>query len=100
MEDETPELSRRQLLAAMAVSSLGGLAKGAGVNVPARAGYLGSGMSSRVITFDAQVSRDGQQRVTVPISIDAAQTVIIVCDMQNDFGAKVACLTEPESTFP
>jgi ureidoacrylate peracid hydrolase len=26
--------------------------------------------------------------MTVPISIDAAKTVIIVCDMQNDFGAR------------
>jgi ureidoacrylate peracid hydrolase len=26
--------------------------------------------------------------VTVPISIDADKTAIIVCDMQNDFGAK------------
>jgi ureidoacrylate peracid hydrolase len=38
--------------------------------------------------MDAQVSRDGQHGMTVPISIDAARTVIIVCDMQNDFGAK------------
>ena len=88
MEEETPELSRRQLLAAIAISSLGGIAKGSVGNEPKGANHLGSVRKSRVITFDAQVSRDGQQSVTVPISIDAAKTVIIVCDMQNDFGAK------------
>jgi ureidoacrylate peracid hydrolase len=35
-----------------------------------------------------RLRRDGQRSVTVPISIDVAKTVIIVCDMQNDFGAK------------
>jgi ureidoacrylate peracid hydrolase len=79
-------LSRRQLLTAIAISSIGGIAKGSVFNEPKAT--LGSDRKNRVITFDAQVSRDGQQSVAVPISIDAAKTVIIVCDMQNDFGAK------------
>jgi len=88
MEQDTPELSRRQLLAAIAMTSLGGLAKGSVVNDPKQATHFGSDRRGRVVTFDAQVSRDGQQTVTVPISVDAAKTVVIVCDMQNDFGAK------------
>jgi hypothetical protein len=88
MEQDTPELSRRQLLAAIAMTSLGGLAKGSVVNAPKQATHFGSDRRGRVVTFDGQVSRDGQQTVTVPISVDAAKTVVIVCDMQNDFGAK------------
>jgi ureidoacrylate peracid hydrolase len=88
MKQGTPELSRRQLLAAAAISSLSGIAKGSVANEPKLATRLGSDRKSRHIQFDAQVSRDGQQSVTVPISIDAAKTAIIVCDMQNDFGAK------------
>jgi len=88
MKKETQELSRRQMLAAMAISSLGGIAKGSVINKPKRADHLVPDRKSRVVTFDAQVSRDGQRSVTVPISIDVAKTVIIVCDMQNDFGAK------------
>ena len=88
MKQDTPEWSRRQLLAAIAISSSGGIARGSVVNEPKEATHLGSDGKSRVVTFDAQVSRDGQKSVTVPISIDAAKTVIIVCDMQNDFGSK------------
>jgi ureidoacrylate peracid hydrolase len=86
MDKETPELSRRQLLAAIAISSLGRTSKGSVINEPKAT--PAPDRKSPVITFDAQVSRDGQQSVSVPISIDAARTVIIVCDMQNDFGAK------------
>jgi ureidoacrylate peracid hydrolase len=88
MTQKIPELSRRQLLAAVALSSLGEIAKGSPINAPGGAIHLASDRKSRLITFDAQVSRDGQQGVSVPISIEAAHTVIIVCDMQNDFGAK------------
>lgn len=76
---ETPELSRRQLLAAIALSSLGGMARG---SAPDRA------RTGRLVAFDARISRDGQYSVPAPIHIDAARTAIIVCDMQNDFGAK------------
>jgi ureidoacrylate peracid hydrolase len=88
MTQKIPELSRRQLLAAVAMSSLGGFATGSPINGPAAATSVGSDKRSRPITFNAQVSRDGQRGVTVPIGIDAASSVIIVCDMQNDFGAK------------
>lgn len=72
-----PHLSRRQLLAAAAVLGSVGGATLAAVQ-----------RNSRIVTFDAQVSRDGQRSVTVPISIDTARTAIIVCDMPNDFGAR------------
>lgn len=88
MERDTPELSRRQLLAAIAMTSLAAHAKGSGVNKSKRAAHLGSHRRSLVVRFDAQVSRDGQRSVTVPISVDIAKTVVIVCDMQNYFGAK------------
>jgi ureidoacrylate peracid hydrolase len=88
MTHKVPGLSRRRLLTAMAVSSLGGLAKGSPIRQPDGAIHPGSDRKNRPITFDAQVSRDGQHSMTVPIGIDAARTVIIVCDMQNDFGAK------------
>ena len=88
MEQNTPELSRRQLLAALTMTSLGGLAKGSVVNEPARVTRPGVNRGSRVVTFDAKVSRDGQQAATTRISVDVATTVVIVCDMQNDFGAK------------
>ena len=88
MTQKIPELSRRQLLAAAVLSSLVEIAKGSPINEPRGAMHLASDRKSRFITLDAQVSRDGQQGVAVPISIDASRTVIIVCDMQNDFGAK------------
>ncbi len=70
------------------MTSLGGLAKASTLSEPTRATPAVSGRRSRVVNFDAQVSRDGQHAVSVPISVDAARTVVIVCDMQNDFGAK------------
>lgn len=88
MEQDTPELSRRQLLAALTVTSLGCLAKWSVVNEPGRVARPGVDRGSRVVTFDAKVSRDGQQAATTRISVDVATTVVIVCDMQNDFGAK------------
>jgi Isochorismatase family len=88
MEQDTLDLSRRQLLAAITMTSLGGLAKGTVVTEPNRATHPDADSRSRVVTFDAQISRDGQQTVTVPIRVDAASTVVIVCDMQNDFGAR------------
>ena len=88
MEQDTPELSRRQLLAAITMTSLGGLAKGTLVNEPKRMTRPGADRRSRVVTFDAKVSRDGQQAATMRISVDVATTAVIVCDMQNEFGAK------------
>ncbi|MFN2530059.1 MAG: cysteine hydrolase [Pyrinomonadaceae bacterium] len=88
MKKEIQELSRRQMLGAMAISSLGGIAKGSLVKKPKEANPLVPDRKNRVVTFNSQVSRDGQRSVMVPVSIDVAKTVIIVCDMQNDFGAK------------
>jgi hypothetical protein len=88
MEQDTLDLSRRQLLVALAMTSLSSLAKASAGNEPAPATHPVSVRRSLAVTFNAQVSRDGQQTVTVPISVDAARTVVIVCDMQNDFGAK------------
>ena len=87
MEQGTLELSRRRLLAAIAMTSLSGLARGSTINEPRPATPPSSDSRSRIVTFDARMSRDGQHSVTAPISIDAATTVVIVCDMQNDFGA-------------
>lgn len=88
MKQRTPELSRRQLLAALAMTSLADFAKGTVVTEPRRTPDRNPDSNSQVVTFAAQVSRDGQQSMTVPISIDVAATVVIVCDMQNDFGSK------------
>jgi ureidoacrylate peracid hydrolase len=88
MPKRVPALSRRQLLVAMTLSSFGGIAKGSPIKKSRGAIHSGSARKSQILTFDAQVSRDGRQSVTVPVSIDAASTAIIVCDMQNDFGAK------------
>jgi ureidoacrylate peracid hydrolase len=57
-------------------------------NKPKGANHFVHDSKGQVVTFDAQVSRDGKRSVTVPLSINLDKTVIIVCDMQNDFGAK------------
>jgi ureidoacrylate peracid hydrolase len=88
MPHKIPGLSRRRLLAAIAMSSVGAIAEGLPNSKLAGTVHVGSGRKSRPITVNAQVSRDGQQGGNVPISIDAARTAIIVCDMQNDFGAR------------
>ena len=88
MAQDTPQLSRRQLLGAMAITSLSGARNGISSQRAQGGNSSRPGKRSRIVTFDAQVSRDGQQTVTVPISVDVANTVVIVCDMQNDFGAK------------
>jgi len=73
------ELTRRQMLAAMAVSSVGGVAKGTTINQPKRAHRLVSDAKSRMIKIEAKPE---------PITIDRAKTAVIVVDMQNDFGSK------------
>ncbi len=65
-------LTRRQMLAAMATSTVGGVvAKGSVIKQRKKVHHHFT--KSRVVTFDAQVSRDGQRSVTVPISIDVAK---------------------------
>ena len=76
---KTRELTRRQMLAAMAVSAVGGMAKGSVINQPKSAHHLLSNTKSRIIRISAKPE---------PIAIDTAKTVVIVVDMQNDFGSK------------
>jgi ureidoacrylate peracid hydrolase len=76
---KTHELTRRQMLAAMAVSTVGGLAKGSVINQPGSANHLFSDAKSRIIKIGAKPE---------PIAIDTAKTAVIVVDMQNDFGSK------------
>ncbi len=79
MKKETQELSRRQMLAAMAISSLGGIANGSVINKPKGANHFVPDRKSRVIRISAKPE---------PIAIDTAKTAVIVVDMQNDFGSK------------
>ncbi len=73
------ELTRRQMLAAMAVSTVGGAVKGSVINQPKSARHLLSNTKSRIIRISAKPE---------PIAIDIAKTAVIVVDMQNDFGSK------------
>lgn len=76
---KTHELTRRQMLAAMAVSTVGGVAKGSVINELKSTRHLFSDAKSRIIRIDAKPE---------PIAIDTAKTAVIVVDMQNDFGSK------------
>ena len=88
MTGKTPGLSRRRLLAAIALSSLGESVVGAGRGDSAGSGLHDVPATSRRVSLEAYVSRNGQQTVAVPIILDLARTVVIVCDMQNDFGSR------------
>ena len=79
MENETPRLSRRKMLAAMAVSSMSGVAIGSGFNNGDPVSEFSSYAKSKTVTIDAKPE---------PIAIQTAKTAIIVVDMQNDFGTK------------
>lgn len=76
---KTHELTRRQMLAAMAVSTVGGAVKGSVIKQPKSAHHLLSNTKSRIIRISAKPE---------PIAIDTAKTAVIVVDMQNDFGSK------------
>jgi len=77
---KTHEMTRRQMLAAMAVSTVGGLAKGGSViHQPKSSHRPSSDAKSRIIKIDAKPE---------PIAIVRAKTAVIVVDMQNDFGSK------------
>jgi len=78
MKKETQELSRREMLTAMAVSTLGGITATAMTKKPA-ASRSSNSTKSRLIKIDAKPA---------PISIDTAKTAVIVVDMENDFGSK------------
>ncbi|CAN5496684.1 pyrimidine utilization protein B [soil metagenome] len=76
---KTHELTRRQMLAAMAVSTVGGAVKGSVINQPKSAHHFLSNTKSRIIRISAKPE---------PIAIDTAKTAVIVVDMLNDFGSK------------
>lgn len=74
MKKQTQELSRREMLGALAVTSLATVTKGSAVSRP----FFHS-TKSRMITIDAKPAA---------IPIDTAKTAVIVVDMENDFGSK------------
>lgn len=76
---KTHELTRRQMLAAMAVSTVGGVVKGSVINQPESGHHLFSDAKSRIIRMGAKPEA---------IAIDIARAAVIVVDMQNDFGSK------------
>lgn len=68
------EFSPREMLAAMAVSSLATVTKGSAVNQP----FVHS-TKGKMVTITAKPAA---------IAIDTAKTAVIVVDMENDFGSK------------
>jgi ureidoacrylate peracid hydrolase len=79
MKKEINGLSRRQILAAMAISSVASVAKGSVLNQENIASSFFDSGSSRNVRIDAKPA---------PIAIDVSRTAVIVVDMQNDFGSK------------
>jgi ureidoacrylate peracid hydrolase len=78
MKEEIQELSRRQMLTVMAVTTLGGITATAMTNNAA---------ASRSFNF----TKNGLIKVDAkpaPIAVDTAKTAVIVVDMENDFGSK------------
>jgi ureidoacrylate peracid hydrolase len=73
------KLTRRRMLAAMAVSSLGGVTSGSVITQANTASRFFHSTKGRIIRIDAKPD---------PITIDIARTAVIVVDMQNDFGSK------------
>ena len=78
MKNRTQELSRRKMLAAMAISSLAGMAKGSVKPAETTADFYRP-TRSKLVKVNAKPE---------PIAIDVSKTVAIVVDMQNDFGSK------------
>ena len=76
---KTHELTRRQMLAGIAVSTVGAAVKGSVTNQPKSTHHFLSNTKSRIIRVGANPE---------PIAIDTAKTAVIVVDMQNDFGSK------------
>ncbi|MFN2576338.1 MAG: cysteine hydrolase family protein [Pyrinomonadaceae bacterium] len=79
MKKQSHELSRRQMLAAMAISSVGGVAAASARRQPNTAPPGFRAIKSRMIRIEAKPA---------PIAIDTAKTAVIVVDMENDFGSK------------
>ncbi len=78
MKKEKQGLSRRQMLSAMAVSTLGGITMTAMTDKAAASRSFNS-TKSRLIKIDAKPA---------PIAMETAKTAVIVVDMENDFGSK------------
>ena len=78
MKKELHELSRRQMLAAIAVSTVSGITTAA-MTEKANAFNCSNSTKSKLIKIDAKPAQ---------ISIDTAKTAVIVVDMENDFGSK------------
>src|SRR5947207_4616038 len=78
MKKEIQELSRRQMLTVMAVSTFGGITTTA-LTRKAAAFRSSNSTNSRLIKIDAKPA---------PIAIDTEKTAVIVVDMENDFGSK------------
>lgn len=79
MKKERKELSRRQMLAAMAISSVATVGRGSAWVQPDEASHFLDSVTNERVKIDAKPA---------PISIDTAKTAVIVVDMQNDFGSK------------
>lgn len=79
MKKKTRELSRRQMLAAMAVSSVAGVAHGSIFDQANAASNSFEATKSRMATVDAKPA---------PITINTAKAAVVVVDMENDFGSK------------
>jgi ureidoacrylate peracid hydrolase len=79
MKDEMRGLSRRKMLAAMAVSSMSGIAMGSVFNQTDPVSAFSSSAKNKIVTIGAKPE---------PIAIQTAKTAVIVVDMQNDFGTK------------
>jgi ureidoacrylate peracid hydrolase len=78
MKKEIQELSRREMLTAMTVSTLGGITATA-MTKKAGLSRASNTTENRLINIDAKPA---------PIAIDTAKTAVIVVDMENDFGSK------------
>ena len=79
MKKQTQEVSRRQILTAMAVTSLAGVTKGSVFKDANPAPPVSNSRSVRMVSIDAKPA---------PILIDSSKTAVIVVDMENDFGGK------------
>ena len=79
MKNEMRGLSRRKMLAAMAVSSMSGVTMGSVFDQTDPLSAFSSGAKNKIVTIGAKPE---------PIAIQTAKTAVIVVDMQNDFGSK------------
>ncbi|HLO00477.1 MAG TPA: cysteine hydrolase [Pyrinomonadaceae bacterium] len=79
MKKKTQEISRREMLAVMAVSSLAGVTKASPFDLPNRASDSFHFTRSGIVRLDAKPDA---------IEIVTAKTAVIVIDMQNDFGTR------------